>query len=754
LVKFSGTVRDEEGKPQSGVVGITFALYKDQDGGAPLWLETQNVQADANGHYTVMLGATNSDGLPVEFFSSNEARWVGVQPQGQKEEPRVLLVSAPYALKAADAETLGGKPASAFLTTDSQSPLATAWRAAHQTTGAASLVPGASSKSSPSPASPCSVTSDGSGTVNSLSKFLNPCEVVKSSISESGGTVTLGGSGILSLPQTTSSVGIVKIGGNPFLHACCSAAADNSFVGPNAGNLTTTGNQNVASGFDALHANTSGSQNTATGYEALRSNTIGGSNTADGHEALISNTSGFNNTASGFSALLSNGTGHDNTASGDSALAGNTTGSFNTASGESALSSNTTGSFNTAFGYAAQVASSNLTNATAIGAHATVGASNALVLGGTGSNAVNVGIGTTTPIATLDVEDTASATVGVLGASSAGVVGSAFATSGVNDGVVGQVFSSSTSTAGVLGKANATSGITYGVSGFNFSDSNFAAGIEAVSDGSSGKTFGLVAVSNSLNGTGVFSEGVNESGTATGLLGCCPVGVWGDTGSNAGGAAGLIGTADDARAIFLQNNSPSGVPVEVAFNTETSFHNLTAFQTGGSFGFCSVDTDGNLTCTGAKHAVVSLANGRQVSLNAVESPENWFEDFGSGHLSHGGATVMLESTFAETVNIGMEYHVFLTPKGDCKGLYVANETAGRFEVHELGGGQSDVAFDYRIVARRKGYENLRLEDMTDRLKNVRAPMPQATPGQRLILPGPVAPAVPKQEVAAGPSASR
>src|SRR5579864_9559432 len=50
----------------------------------------------------------------MEFFSSNEARWVGVRLQGQNEQPRVLLVSAPYALKAADAETLGGKPLSAF----------------------------------------------------------------------------------------------------------------------------------------------------------------------------------------------------------------------------------------------------------------------------------------------------------------------------------------------------------------------------------------------------------------------------------------------------------------------------------------------------------------------------------------------------------------------------------------------------------------------------------------------------------------
>src|SRR5579864_7875659 len=115
LVKFAGVLKDDAGHPKTGVAGITFALYKDQQGGVPLWVETQNVQADASGRYTVMLGSTKSDGLPLEFFSSNEARWVGVQLQGQNEEPRVLLASAPYAMKAADAETLGGKPASAYL---------------------------------------------------------------------------------------------------------------------------------------------------------------------------------------------------------------------------------------------------------------------------------------------------------------------------------------------------------------------------------------------------------------------------------------------------------------------------------------------------------------------------------------------------------------------------------------------------------------------------------------------------------------
>ena len=53
LVRFSGIVNDESGKPMHGVVGITFALYREKDGGAPLWLETQNVELDGKGHYAV-----------------------------------------------------------------------------------------------------------------------------------------------------------------------------------------------------------------------------------------------------------------------------------------------------------------------------------------------------------------------------------------------------------------------------------------------------------------------------------------------------------------------------------------------------------------------------------------------------------------------------------------------------------------------------------------------------------------------------
>jgi hypothetical protein len=85
----------------------------------------------------------------------------------------------------------------------------------------------------------------------------------------------------------------------------------------------------------------------------------------------------------------------------------------------------------------------------------------------------------------------------------------------------------------------------------------------------------------------------------------------------------------------------------------------------------------------------------------------------------------LEPQFAKTVNGQAGYHVFLTPEGDCDGLYIANKTATSFEVRELKSGTSSVAFDYRIVAHRKGFESSRLPDVTGKFMNklARPPVP-------------------------------
>jgi hypothetical protein len=151
-----------------------------------------------------------------------------------------------------------------------------------------------------------------------------------------------------------------------------------------------------------------------------------------------------------------------------------------------------------------------------------------------------------------------------------------------------------------------------------------------------------------------------------------------------------------SQTLFLQNFAK---PANTVF-VETQFNNT---------GFSTVFTDalGDFTAIGTKSAAVPMQDGTMAKLFAIESPEVWFDDYGTGRLQGGLAEVSIEARFAQTVNLS-SYHVFLIPKGDCKGLFVTGETNTGFEVKESGGGRSSVEFDYRIVAHRKGYEKMRL----------------------------------------------
>jgi hypothetical protein len=121
---------------------------------------------------------------------------------------------------------------------------------------------------------------------------------------------------------------------------------------------------------------------------------------------------------------------------------------------------------------------------------------------------------------------------------------------------------------------------------------------------------------------------------------------------------------------------------------------------------------GRLVVQGPKSAAVDLPNGDKVLLYAMESPGNWFEDFGSAQLINGVAVVEIDPVFVQTVNTtDEEYHVFLTPRGPNTGLYMAQQTPTSFEVRDGVNGGSNVRFSYRIIAKRKDYEKVRLEKM-------------------------------------------
>jgi trimeric autotransporter adhesin len=219
------------------------------------------------------------------------------------------------------------------------------------------------------------------------------------------------------LSSNISGVGNVAVGHSSLEK---NTASSNTAIGNASMSLNTTGTGLVAVGESAMLKNTIGNYNTSVGQSAMRENIDGSNNTALGLSALQLNISGSYNVAVGTSSLTDNLTGSNNTAIGYDALSaatssnnvalgyaagtGTTTGGNNVFIGHNTGLTNVTGSNNTLVGYDANVLSSGLTNATAIGYLASVSSSNSLILGGTGANAVRVGIGTSNPAAKLEIK--------------------------------------------------------------------------------------------------------------------------------------------------------------------------------------------------------------------------------------------------------------------------------------------------------------------------------------------------------------
>jgi hypothetical protein len=453
LVQFSGALTAANSQPLSGLVGVTFSLYEEERGGAPLWMESQNVQADANGRYTAMLGATRNDGVPAEVLASEQGRWLGVQPQGEAEQPRVLLVSVPYALKAADADTLAGKPASAYLLAGSPTSVQPAGVSGvaqpAQPLADVSVKAGAHAK----PA----VTS--TGTTNYIPEFTDTSGDIGDSVMyQNGSNIGVGtNAGAISMdirPTATSpyaQLGVAQtvdymtlfasdkygpafywdpakalrlgIGGtglyNEYGFVEYMRIQPNGYVGIGTQTPGTTlevnGNAQVdgsltlgvnviskGAGVPLIQAPTNSTNNLAVGLDALSPATTGNGDTAIGDWALQFNTTGLQNTANGSFALNANTVGGDNTALGYGSLFKNSSGNDNTAVGNSALYNNTgtegAGSDNSAVGSLAMV--SNVT-----GSGNTAEGYQALYVSTSGSN--NTAIGTLALASALGSQNTA-----------------------------------------------------------------------------------------------------------------------------------------------------------------------------------------------------------------------------------------------------------------------------------------------------------------------------------------------------------
>ena len=175
LIHITGAFRPADGQPPASVETVTLSVYADAEGGAPVWQETQTVALDNQGRYSLLLGASHPDGIPAAVFAATSPQWLGTRFErpAEVEGPRVRLTSVPYALRASDADTLGGRPASDYVV--APTPGTSASRAA-----------GSQDASVTAPADVLP------GTANVLAKYVDAANVGPSALYESGGFFGVG----------------------------------------------------------------------------------------------------------------------------------------------------------------------------------------------------------------------------------------------------------------------------------------------------------------------------------------------------------------------------------------------------------------------------------------------------------------------------------------------------------------------------------------------------------------------------------
>jgi hypothetical protein len=392
VVRLDGQLVPANGLPPAAVETVTLSIYASQTDATPLWSETQDVRVDAQGRYAVLLGASTAEGIPASVLSG-EARWLGIRfaRPGEGEQPRVPMTSVPYALRASDADTLGGLPPTAFLRAPEASGAAAS--ADTTTTAAARTTP------------PLVNT----GTANFIGKFVDSIDLTSSVIYEANGRIGVGtdavqpldfihsrftdASGSLTgLAVQNMSSGAAAYSGMLFydhtgalrqfqgynnsngeyrINNIAPGGTINFMLGGSsrfrvrsdadieiAGNIRkgsgflihNIGTRNAAVGIGAL-ANTGSTDNVAIGFDAMREQITGGiANVAVGVTSLSANTTGTGNVAVGYNTL-NVATGNNNIAIGYLTGSGKLSGNSNIYLGEAVGSgSGNTESFTTRIG--------------------------------------------------------------------------------------------------------------------------------------------------------------------------------------------------------------------------------------------------------------------------------------------------------------------------------------------------------------------------------------------------------------------
>jgi hypothetical protein len=266
--------------------------------------------------------------------------------------------------------------------------------------------------------------------------------------------------------------------------------------------------------------------------------------------------------------------------------------------------------------------------------------------------------------------------------------------------------------AGVLGEdLSSSGGLDAGVSGI----SKNGAGVEGTStsgNGVQGMTTG--AGTSGVYGQNAAGSGFGVAGRNVSTTNNGGSGVLADGGPD---NAGLHAVSGSWIAGVFENHAGDFQPaLRVVGGTTRTGASVVEINAQDGSNLLQVSDLGDVFIPGLLFSGGSCIDGcvagnhqtRSVTEYTPTESEPTIEDFGDGMLTNGRADVALDPKFANVIDSNAKYFVWAMPEGDCRGLYIATQTARGFTVRELQGGHASVPFEYRIVAKRYGVNAQRL----------------------------------------------
>ncbi|MEZ4807763.1 MAG: hypothetical protein R2815_09905 [Flavobacteriales bacterium] len=240
------------------------------------------------------------------------------------------------------------------------------------------------------------------------------------------------------------------------------------------------------------------------------------------------------------------------------------------------------------------------------------------------------------------------------------------------------------------------------------------AGDQFSSFGNATNTFAISGYSGA-NGAGVYGQGVVGSGDGVyGIASAPGISGWGGwfRNLNAASGNGVVGSGNNQNSFTLATGSGGAF---TGLATGSYHYTLApgvaqgqliqdAFAAQWNVGYWSGAQYFKIIGNGIVSTVVRNPENQRVTMYCPEAPEVLFQDYGVGKLVNGHAVVVLEPTLSMNLHVDEDHplKVFVQLEGDCNGVYVTNKSADGFEVHELGGGTSNVEFSWSIVGNRAG----------------------------------------------------